>query len=309
MECRSSPVFISPHIYTNATEMMELLKCGRVGIYVTYWENNSAPSLLEESVNRTSLNVSLTERLLPSVCPSVHWFWSNCSWKAVGDVQQRSKVKGEQFSHSDCRWCSSVRFHLSEVEMWYLPTGTWRMVNGTPCVIYPLFCYHPATDCDWKWITRRARGYFIPVKQNVKLSKSSSCSTNFDCVSLAASYSPAIIFNDGDTKPRQERSPISPVGQAAAPRARRRGPARRIFKAFSPQQRFPDPADEAPLCSNAVLVRISHFSSVELTKRIYISILHSPRAVWRAPPRGANEENTSHDRSDCCHIYPTVTLE
>lgn len=58
MECRSSPVFISPHIYINATEMMELLKRGSVGIYVTYWENDSAPSLLEESVRRTSLKLS-----------------------------------------------------------------------------------------------------------------------------------------------------------------------------------------------------------------------------------------------------------
>lgn len=140
------------------------------------------------------------------------------------------------------------------------------MVNGAPCVIYPLFCYHPATDWDRNLITRRACGYFIPVKQNVKLSKSASCSTNFDCVSLAASYGAAIIFNDGDTKLGQERSPISPVGQAAAPRARR--------DAFS--KRFPDPAAEASLCANAVFVRISHFSSVELTKRISIWILLTP---------------------------------
>lgn len=128
------------------------------------------------------------------------------------------------------------------------------MVNGTQCVIYRLFCYHPGTE-RWKLITQRVWGYFIPLKQRVKLSESFSCSTNFDCVSPAASYGRTIIFNDGDTQLGQRRSPITPE----SPGGGCRGPARPVFKAFSPQPHFPDLADEASLCSNAAFVRTAHY--------------------------------------------------
>lgn len=171
-----------------------------------------------------------------------------------GQSSARWNSKKKQFSLSDCRRFSSRCFHLSEVEMWYLATGTRRMVNSSQCVIYRLFCYHPRTE-DWKLITQRVCGCFIPLKQNVKLSKSFSCSTNFDCVSLAASYGHTIIFNDGDTKPGQKRSLITPESfkqQCRMPGGGRAAQRDILFKAFSPQQHFPHLVDQG-LISDTIL--------------------------------------------------------
>lgn len=118
-----------------------------------------------------------------------------------GQSSARWNSKKKQFSLSDCRRFSSRCFHLSEVEMWYLATGTRRMVNSSQGVIYRLFCYHPRTE-DWKLITQRVCGCFIPLKQNVKLSKSFSCSTNFDCVSLAAT--PSFLMMETQSRGRSE---------------------------------------------------------------------------------------------------------
>lgn len=57
-------------------------------------------------------------------------------------------------------------------------------------VIYSVICYCLSTEPeDWKWIALSLCAFFLKSKvQNLKLFKGRSCSTNFDCFSLACCY-------------------------------------------------------------------------------------------------------------------------